>query len=165
MRFRDVEWLAQGHSASLQQGWDWIPSPCDSKARGPVTPFQGGEAHSANLTILFRSPLFSTAITHQGTKGTTEVQGCGSDFSPVIEWSPPASHRSPMHVCPSWAEEAWATPCPGLCRRPPCLAITHSPFQNPLQGSTTQQLHLLMLERPGCTSQPYSLPACKLLWH
>lgn len=63
--------------------------PVTPKPGVPPTPFQGGEAHSANLTILFRSPLFSTAITHQGTKGTTEVQGCGSDFSPVIEWSPP----------------------------------------------------------------------------
>ena len=38
-------------------------------------------------------------------------------------------------------------------------------FPESTQGSTTQQLQLLMLERPGCTSQPYSSPACKLLWH
>ena len=37
---------------------------------------------------------------------------------------------APMSHLSRTAEEAWATPCPVLCRRPPCLVITYSPFQN-----------------------------------
>lgn len=61
--------------------------PVSGRAKTPkilLSPLSGGgEGHSANLTIFFRSPLFSTEITFQETKRTTEVQGCGSEFSPT----------------------------------------------------------------------------------
>lgn len=51
------------------------------------------EAHSANLTILVRLPLFSPEITLREQR-KTGLQGCGSEFSPIIKWLPPAPYRS-----------------------------------------------------------------------
>lgn len=109
------------------------------------------EAHSANLTILVRLPLFSPEITLREQR-KTGLQGCGSEFSPIISGCP--RHRTvPYAPTLSWREQV-ATPCPGLCRGL-CVWWSLTQFPESAQHNMGQELTLtdVRAERPGCTYQ------------
>lgn len=125
-----------------------------TESQAPMTPKScpWGAADSASLTILLRSPLFGSEITLRETKRAAEVQGWGSGFSPVVEYTQPspntpcpAPYRSPMH--PRRADRA------GPLRRPPCLMPTPSPSRI-RQGSMGQRLGSVQSEPEGWVHTP-----------
>ena len=142
------------HSAGQLQGWDWIPSPCDSKARGSPNPSPEEEkpvlptslfclgCHSSALQL-------TSAINHQETKGTAEFQDCGSVFSPVNEW--PSPHFTILlctYVPPeqnSRTGMSHSVPCP--VQKATMLSDYLLPFPECIQGSTTQPSHSLLEQR------------------